>query len=100
MGIQHNPGVKRICATVENEAKTYSMTIDVDESSRHPGRFWSDNIAYIHLGRGCYLQAYEDMNYEGTMNYLQHKKDRNIISKSSADYEIGNDGWIGRWWAN
>ena len=66
----------------------------------YPGRYWNDNIGYVNLNRGCYLAVWVDMSYKGTKNYLLHKKDRNLISKSSNDYLIRDDGWIYRWWAN
>ena len=98
--IQYNPGQKKVCATLENESRTNSWMVTEGTKSPHPGRYWKDNIAYVNLNRGCYLAAWVDMNYEGTKNYLLHKKDGRLISKSSNDYLIKDDGWIYRWWAN
>lgn len=97
---QYNPGMKKICATLENEDKDNKWTIYEKQKEYWLGDYWNDNIGYVHLNRGCYLVAYDDMQYEGTKNYLLHKKDRNIISKDNDDYEIDNDGWIGHWWSN
>ena len=58
---------------------------------------WHDNIAYVHLSRKCYLTVWEDMNFKGTYNHLQHYSYGKTTSK---DYEISDNGWIGRWWAN
>jgi len=102
--IQHNPGQKKVCAVVEDEGRTKSWTIGKTKKRTDHlylgGIGWNDEIAYVHLARGCYLHAWTDMNKEGTDNFLLHKKDRHLISRSSTDYEIRDDGWIYRWWAN
>jgi hypothetical protein len=98
--IQHNPGTPKICATVENEDQTRSDTVYEGGKGYYLGSYWNDNIGYVHLSRACYMSVYVDYHYEGTHNYLLHKKDRPDISESSNDYLIDNNGWIGRWWAN
>jgi len=98
--IEHNPGVPRNCAILQPEDKKTSMNIRENYMNPYMGDFWNDNIGYIHLSKGCYLTAYVDDGYGGTKNYLLHKKDRNIITKSDDDYLIDDDGWIGHWWSN
>jgi len=96
-----NAGKKKVCAVVQPEHREREWVITEGQSESWLADYWNDNIGYVHLSRGCYLSVYHDMNYEGTHQYLFHKKDKNIIAKSGGkDYPIDNNGWIGHWWSN
>jgi len=99
--VHYNPGMKKMCATLTPEDKKEKWTVYENEKESYLGSKWNDHIGYVHLERGCYLSAYHDKNYEGTHQYLFHKRDKNIITSSGdKDYPIDNDGWIGHWWSN
>jgi len=98
--IQHNPGQKKICATLEPEDRDSSWIVEDGYMSSYLGTKWNDNIGYVNLGRKCFLTAYVDMHFKGTKNHLYPKRDKHLWRKNDNDYLIDDDGWIGHWWSN
>jgi len=91
-------GAQKVCAVLETASRDWGFVAYDRQEWSLEGTKWNDNIGYVHLEKRCYLKAYVDTGFRGTMNNLIRPDDN--INPPGYDYKIKSTGWIYNWWKN
>jgi len=96
--IQHNPGLFKVCAILENSDRdTAEYIADGRRESLGGNDKWNDKIEYALLPKACYLKAWEDMHYQGELVRL-HRAFSPHRSKANAKTLGNKAGSVGSSW--